>query len=318
MKLFLFIFILSLPVFAADLYHGYPEMEAALNNLAAQYPELVTLSVPGFSIEKRNLTVISIGKKRSDPNSPSVFFVGGLHARERIASEFPLLLVLKILKNKSDPRIQSILSSITIHLMPIANPDGVEFDREGSVRKSWRKNRRDNGEGAFGVDLNRNFGFGWGNEGASSSPFSDIFKGTTPFSEPETVAIRDFTLSHPGIRLMQNYHSYGELIYYPWGSQYLPIKDQRDLKTHRDLAEMMGKLTGYTPLQTSSAELVTGDMCDWAYGVKKIICFGIEFDPKDYDNVGHYLPYHLAAGVLEKNWEATLKVIEWVKEKNVH
>src|SRR3990172_2758111 len=58
----------------------------------------------------------------------------------------------------------------------------------------WRKNRRNNG-GCFGVDLNRNYPYGWGyDNGSSNNPCSDTYRGPSAGSEPESQAIRNFIL----------------------------------------------------------------------------------------------------------------------------
>jgi carboxypeptidase T len=50
----------------------------------------------------------------------------------------------------------------------------------------------------YGVDLNRNYGYQWGYDDIGSSPDSnsDTYRGSGPFSEPETQAIRDFVTAH--------------------------------------------------------------------------------------------------------------------------
>jgi hypothetical protein len=56
-----------------------------------------------------------------------------------------------------------------------------------------------------GVDLNRNYPAGW--ENCSSDPASQIYRGTAPWSEPETRAVRDLFTAHPNIRIAVSYHS---------------------------------------------------------------------------------------------------------------
>ena len=57
----------------------------------------------------------------------------------------------------------------------------------------WRKNRRPNeGSSCIGTDLNRNFDFRWGQEGVSSEPCSDIYRGESAGSEPEIQVIMKF------------------------------------------------------------------------------------------------------------------------------
>ena len=47
-----------------------------------------------------------------------------------------------------------------------------------------------------GVDLNRNYGYGWGSNdtGSSPNPCSATYRGESEFSEPETQAVRDFII----------------------------------------------------------------------------------------------------------------------------
>jgi uncharacterized repeat protein (TIGR01451 family) len=76
------------------------------------------------------------------------------------------------------------------------NPDGYYYNQSTypSGGGSWRKNRRNNGDGSYGVDLNRNYGYMWGydNIGSSPTPSSDTYRGPSAWSEPETRAVRDF------------------------------------------------------------------------------------------------------------------------------
>ena len=89
--------------------------------------------------------------------------------------------------------------------MPVANPDGYQYTFD--TERLWRKNLRDNdGNGQItvgdGVDPNRNFPNHWGydNEGSSSIPSSETYRGTAPVSEPETAAMKGL-LDRIGVRL---------------------------------------------------------------------------------------------------------------------
>ncbi|MBK6995998.1 MAG: hypothetical protein IPH31_14140 [Lewinellaceae bacterium] len=74
----------------------------------------------------------------------------------------------------------------------------VQRNHRPTRRRFWRKNLRDNGDGTFGVDLNRNYGYFWGNDdnGSSPNPNSQTYRGPEPFSEPETRTMRDFVQAH--------------------------------------------------------------------------------------------------------------------------
>ena len=76
-------------------------------------------------------------------------------------------------------------------MVPCANPDGYEYSRNHFA--FWRKNRRRNEDGSFGVDLNRNFSVGFT---PNKDTTSNVYSGPSAFSEPETAALRDFVLEH--------------------------------------------------------------------------------------------------------------------------
>ncbi|KAL7544507.1 hypothetical protein ACHAWF_008938 [Thalassiosira exigua] len=102
-----------------------------------------------------------------------------------------------------DPEVTWILDFTEIHIMPITNPDGrVYLEKGGSVR-NWKKNRNNAANCQsfrYGVDLNRNFPFMWGQCGVgkcSSSPDCDsiVYRGPRPQSEQETRAIVQYAKS---------------------------------------------------------------------------------------------------------------------------
>ncbi|MGH7753661.1 MAG: M14 family zinc carboxypeptidase, partial [Gemmatimonadales bacterium] len=82
----------------------------------------------------------------------------------------------------------------------------------------WRKNRRPNADGSFGVDPNRNYPTFWGfdDRGSSSVAGSEVFRGPGPGSEPEVQAVMAFHAAHPP-RISISYHSFGDLVLHPYG-----------------------------------------------------------------------------------------------------
>src|SRR5690606_35124331 len=110
-----------------------------------------------------------------------------------------------------------------LFFIPVVNPDGYEYNRSTDPAGGgfWRKNRRDNGNGTFGVDLNRNYGplnyWNAPNGGSSTFSSSEVYRGPAPFSEPETEAIKNFLAEHE-IKTALNYHSYGNYLIFPYGA----------------------------------------------------------------------------------------------------
>jgi hypothetical protein len=93
-------------------------------------------------------------------------------------------------------------------MVPCANPDGFEYSRNHF--SFWRKNRRKNADGSFGVDLNRNFSVGFA---PNKDTTSNVYSGPSAFSEPETAALRDFVESHTNITIALDYHSQGNVFF---------------------------------------------------------------------------------------------------------
>lgn len=87
------------------------------------------------------------------------------------------------------------LKEAEFYITPLQNPDGYEYSR--SEDRLWRKNRRLNPDGTFGVDLNRNWDEHWGMYGTSAFTVSEVYEGAAPFSEPLTRLISDWILSIP-------------------------------------------------------------------------------------------------------------------------
>ena len=90
----------------------------------------------------------------------------------------------------TDPMVASLVNSPQSFFIPCINPDGYKYNRTDFVSLGggmWRKKPpRNNGDGSYGVDLNRNWGLMWGldNEGSSSWPGDETYRGTAAFSEP--------------------------------------------------------------------------------------------------------------------------------------
>lgn len=72
-----------------------------------------------------------------------------------------------------------------------------------------------------GVDLNRNYGYNFGDGDNHDDPCSETYRGTGPFSEPETRAMRDFLTAHKNeIKFVYNFHSYGNKFVIPFNGKF--------------------------------------------------------------------------------------------------
>jgi len=154
--------------------------------------------------------LVKISKDVQNADSkPAMLYTGTIHAREWIGHELALKFIEHIAKNQNiDPVLEKALNESTIYMVPCLNPDGYEYSRKHF--SFWRKNRRPNKDGSIGVDLNRNFSIGFKKVSDTSS---NVYGGEHPFSEAETLAIKEFVDAHPNITIALDYHSQGNVFF---------------------------------------------------------------------------------------------------------
>jgi len=191
-------------------YKSYEETVEFLKRCVTLYPHLIKIESIGKTWEGRDiiLATLSLNVEYADLK-PALLYTGTIHAREWIGNELAVAFIDYLLTNHdSDPRVISALAKNTLYIVPVLNPDGFEYSR--THYSFWRKNRRKNPDGSYGVDLNRNFSVGWVK---SNNYSSNIYGGPEPFSEPETKAIKKFVDSHPNITIALDYHSQGNVFF---------------------------------------------------------------------------------------------------------
>ncbi|MCX5976569.1 MAG: M14 family zinc carboxypeptidase [Coprothermobacterota bacterium] len=206
-----------------DHFHSLAEYETILNALSGQ-PLSLGLRRIGSSIEQRPIWALGIGSRAPQKEA---LIVGLTHGCEWLGGELALALANALLNPSPEDKemVAKALLHTAVWIVPVLNPDGYVLSGEGDLDRAgdWRKNVRLLGDPPFdpardGVDLNRNFSTQW--EGAADgigAPVGDSsYPGTAPFSEPETQALRDFTIVHRFF-LSVSLHSYGDLLYFPWG-----------------------------------------------------------------------------------------------------
>lgn len=295
-------------------FHNYAELTQKLGELAEQNADIMNLDSIGKTVEGRDIWHVRLSTELETADSkPGIAFMGGHHAREHLSVEIPLLLIEKLIAGyrRGDTQIKQYFERRDIHIIPAVNPDGKEFDIATGRYQYWRKNRAQISDSEYGVDLNRNYGFMWGTGGSSSDPRSETYKGSAPFSEPETQAIKKFVKAQHNVTILLSFHTFSELILYPWGHKYDSIEDQKDFMVHKTMAETMAQWNGYTPEQASELYIASGDTTDWAYGQQHVISFTFELDPKDMFSGGFYPGATQIEVVGNKNWKPCMYLIEY-------
>lgn len=291
----LILFILSGVVHAQELdsaYHNNEEILAELTAYAEEYPEWMTLDSIGHSAEYGLpiwLAKISDNPDRIEPEA-AILLVGQVHAEEVVGVEIVLEIMKQMLDNNEENSFRQRLEGLEIYLIPTANPEGLDIVHNGTD-VTFRKNCRDNiGDGELrivdgagwdtsGVDINRNFGLHWDRGDTLFRPedsyIYNAYRGSAPFSEPESQALRALALQRPFLYSIV-YHSSrsgnsAEMLIAPWfWRENNIIKRPPDADAINTLGErlagMMPKQNDpdehYRPVQSMQRK---GQLQDWYY-----------------------------------------------------
>ena len=189
-------------------------------------------------------------------------------------------------EDPSEDRIREIINNTQIFLIPMVSPDGVE----ANTRKNRAPNYGPFGFSkeitSYGVNLNRNYGYKWYlyyllpfnyHFFINSLDTSFNYKGTHPFSENESRAVRDFVIDH-NISISSSYHSFSEIIIYPWG---YTSKKTPDEELFYSIADNMSKINKYRIYKGGDYVIpryggTLGTSEDWLYGKRAIISYTME------------------------------------------
>ncbi|NUO01995.1 MAG: T9SS type A sorting domain-containing protein [Saprospiraceae bacterium] len=255
-------------------YFTYQEMLDILDSMAARYPQLVSVKAPienGQSVEGRPIYWLRITDNPNtvEPQEKEVLYTGLHHAREPGGLSALIFFMWYLLENyDTDAEIQFLLNNTALYFIPCVNPDGYIYNELTNPAGGglWRKNRKLNYDNTYGVDLNRNYGYQWGfdNIGSSYTPPSSVYRGTGPFSEPETKAVRDFCYQRKFITAL-NYHTYGNLLVYPWGYSDTPTAEAVTFDAFAEAMTLQNNFRAGTGTETVGY-VVNGNSDDWMYG----------------------------------------------------
>lgn len=107
------------------------------------------------------------------------------------------------------------------------------FNENVFQQRLWRLNRAPvKNARCKGTDLNRNFGYHWGEKGTTKPPCSEAFPGRFPFDQLESSGLRDVVIKNKErIKLYISFHSYSNTIIYPWGYTQKQPKDVHELQS---------------------------------------------------------------------------------------
>lgn len=277
-------------------FHTADEIAAFVADLAAQRPDLVRLATIGESVQGRPIHALVVANRSLDGAKPAPFIDGGHHANELEGIEITLYLADFLVQNyERNATVRGWVDRMELWIVPLVNPDGYAAQSGGNPPVA-RGNAR-------GVNINRNYDVDWGNpRGSSSFVMGDIAhrtgqpmpscglglpcenSGNGPWSEPESVAIRDALAALDGrLAFYISHHTSAHCITAPWAAAEpphpVPPEHRRVIEAvyawveanTEFAADDMGfpesRCMSYTP---------SGSSMDWAYLAHGIPSFTME------------------------------------------
>lgn len=275
-------------------YNTLDELMKTLDSMVAKFPNLIStrqIIDTTKTWEGRQLYFVKISDNPNvDESETEILYTALHHAREPNSMMQLLYYMWYLLENyQNDAEVKRLVDNLEMYFVPCINPDGYIYNQitNPSGGGMWRKNRRLNSGGQYGVDLNRNYGVNWGfnNSGSSPSTASETYRGPSAFSEPETRAIRNFCNKHSFSQAL-NYHTFSNVIIYPNG--HVPVGYTPDSNNYINLARHITEENGYTfgTCFEVLAYVANGGSDDWMYGEQiskpKILAMTPEVGPTHY------------------------------------
>lgn len=288
-------------------------MTDAMFDLAKKFSNLVSVTEIGKSYENRSIYAMKItasSSQRKSNEKGKVLITAGVHPREYAPPELVMRYATTLVDNYDlDAEITWILEHTEIHIVLYVNPDG-RVVAETNPSSYWRKNVNpgSNKDGcsksSYGVDVNRNFGFMWSRDGASSDPCDNTYYGTSAESETETQALVEYAKNlfpseqrkkDPVADMNKPYgeditgvyidvHASGGYTYYPWGHKDKYCPDDESLQA---LGRKISSFNGYSlwaPGQPDFLYPASGDTSDFMYAVMGVASFGLEIGKDFYES----------------------------------
>ncbi len=291
-------------------YETVEETFTAGDGLIAARPTLASWVIAGQSWLKTqnaggyDIRVLKLTNADVTGDKPKLFIHAAMHAREYTTAPLALEFARWLVNGHgSNADATWILDHHEVHLMLHANPDGRKRAETGL---SWRKNVNNNfcaNSNNRGVDLNRNFTFGWNTTngvGSSGAVCNATYRGPSAGSEPETQAIESYVrslwpdrrgedrndpapLDTSGIHI--DLHSYSQLVLWPWGENATPAPNAAGLAT---LGRRLAWFNGYTPTQSVGLYPTDGTSDNVSYGELGVPAYTIELGTSFFQSCSVY------------------------------
>ncbi|XP_055012395.1 carboxypeptidase Z-like [Boleophthalmus pectinirostris] len=142
-------------------YHSYTQMTTILKRTEERCPHIAKTYSIGQSIEGRDLLVIEFSNNPGQHEllEPEMKYVGNMHGDEAVGRQLLIYLAQYLCSEylQGNERIQALVNSTRIHILPSLNPDGYEAAAAGQQDSDNEGLSHIGRNNAQNIDLNRNF-----------------------------------------------------------------------------------------------------------------------------------------------------------------
>lgn len=256
-------------------FFTYQEFLDEIDAMHTLYPNLISAKAPISTFttaQGRPIYYLKISDNPTvDEAEPEVLYTSIHHAREPNSLSEVIFYMWYLLENyATSDEIQFLVNESEQYFVPMINPDGYNHNVQTNPNGGgmWRKNRRLNSGGSYGVDLNRNYSYQWGTTGTSPNQSNDTYPGTGPFSEPETQAIK-WLCEQRDFEFAFNAHTYAAEILHPVGST--TAEFAVDHNYFQAFTGYMVQYNGYANRKSSDLYPASGDSDDYMYKVDTVV-----------------------------------------------
>ncbi|CAL2029268.1 unnamed protein product [Caenorhabditis brenneri] len=317
-------------------YHSYQTICDWMKDIERKYPDRAKVFTMGTTAEGRPIQGIKIGSQvwRNDKR---IFWIdGGIHAREWAAVHTTLWFIDRLIADYNDDAlVRSAVDRLNFYILPVANPDGYEYSRSdvSPMIRLWRKNRagvvckkdrwfRDRCCG--GVDLNRNYDWHFGETGSSTDKCSEIYQGSSAFSELETRSMRDFLTSpelNGKIDAFITLHTYSQMWIHPYSHarKSVPADVAELQRVGRAAVAALENTFGTKYKFGTGSDILypsAGGSDDWAKGTLRIkYVYLLELRPGEDVWDGFILDQHQLIPTAKETWNGIKVVIRAVSDQ---
>ena len=261
-------------------YYTVAQLNTIADSLAVNFPLICSKHLLGNASDGSPIYALKISDNTQvDEIEPALLFDGGIHGDEIGGSENLIRFARDLCTGYGViPEITFAVDNAEIWIIYCLNPYG----RDNMTRYN-----------AVGVDINRDCGYMWNNEGSSNGIFS----------QPETKILRNLLLEHRFV-IHISHHSGVEYISYPWSYRADLTPDNFN---HGYLAQQYSLASGYENLRYGAGNTgmyqISGSTKDFGYGSVGVISWSLEISVNKQPHYSLIVPYYL------KNKPAMLEMI---------